>query len=151
MKMKELEDQHSLDVQKEPEDWQLAQFLAVLRKFQVNISFEKGEETMMLTKECNVLVQRKLPQKMPNPGSFLISCTIGIITFKKALCDLGSSINLMSFSVMNKLGIQEVQPTKISLEMADKSLKKAYRLVENVLVKVEDLYLPASFVLLDTG
>ncbi|XP_057734400.1 uncharacterized protein LOC130949785 [Arachis stenosperma] len=76
---------------------------------------------------------------------------MGTITFVKALCDLGSSINLMPLSVINKLRIQEVQPTRISLEMVDKSLKRAYGIVENVLVKVEDLYLPRDFMILDTG
>ncbi|XP_057721385.1 uncharacterized protein LOC130935591 [Arachis stenosperma] len=87
---------------------------------------------------------------MSNPRNFLILCTIGTTIFEKVLCDLRSSINLMSLSVMKKLGIKEVQPTKISLEMVDKSLKWAYGLVENILVKVEDLYLPADFVILDT-
>ncbi|XP_016192162.1 uncharacterized protein LOC107633042 [Arachis ipaensis] len=88
---------------------------------------------------------------MPNPESFLIPCTVGTITFEKALWDLGSSINLMPLFMMRKLGIQEVQPTRISLEMTDKSLKQAYSMVKNVLVKVKNLYLPAEFVILDTG
>ncbi|XP_057760218.1 uncharacterized protein LOC130980570 [Arachis stenosperma] len=91
-----------------------------------------------------------LPQKMPDPGSFLNPCTIGTITFEKALCNLGSNINLIPLFVMRKLGIQEVHPSKIPLEMANKSLKWTYGLVENVLVKVEDLYLPVDFMILDT-
>ncbi|XP_015954689.1 uncharacterized protein LOC107479058 [Arachis duranensis] len=110
----------------------------------------RGNETVVLTKECSTLVQKRLPQKFPNPESFLIPCSIGTITFEKALCDLRSGINLMPLSVMKKLGIQEVQPTRISLEVADKSLKRAFGVEENVLVKVEDLYLPANFVILDT-
>ncbi|XP_057758229.1 uncharacterized protein LOC130978330 [Arachis stenosperma] len=109
------------------------------------------EEPPVLTKELNALVQKKPPQKLPDPGRFLIPCTIGTITFEKALCDLGSSINLMPLSVMERLGIFEVQATKISLEMADKSLKKAYGLVKDVLVKVENFYIPADFIILDTG
>ena len=35
--------------------------------------------------------------------------------------------------------------------MASKSLKQAYGLVEDVLVKVEGLYVPADFIILDTG
>ncbi|XP_057719840.1 uncharacterized protein LOC130934270 [Arachis stenosperma] len=110
----------------------------------------RGDETIVLTNECSALVQKKLPQMMPEPGNFLIPYTIWTITFEKALCDLGSSINLMPLSMMKKLQIQEAQPTRISLEMADKSLKRAYGLVENVQVKTEDLYLPADFMMLDT-
>nr|XP_025631759.1 uncharacterized protein LOC112726547 [Arachis hypogaea] len=171
---KEPEEQPFPDMQEELDEEKLAQFLAILRKLQVNITFAKvlekqppsmaclkgviskettlkEDETMVLTKECSALVQKKLPPKMPDLGSFFIPCIIGTITFEKALCDLGSSINLIPLSVMKKLGIQEIYFTRISLKMADKSLKRAYGLVENVLVKVEDLYLPADFVILDIG
>ena len=67
------------------------------------------------------------------------------------MCDLGSGINLMPLSVIEKLGIYGVQATKISLEMADNSRKQAYEQVEDVLVKVEGLYIPADFIILDTG
>ncbi|XP_016173181.1 uncharacterized protein LOC107615649 [Arachis ipaensis] len=96
----------------------------------------REDKTVVLTKECSALIQTKLPKKMPDLGSFLISCTIGTSTFEKALCDLGSSINIVPLSVIKKLGIEEAQPTRITLEMADESWKQAYGLVENVLVKV---------------
>ncbi|KAL4357601.1 hypothetical protein AHAS_Ahas09G0203000 [Arachis hypogaea] len=88
---------------------------------------------------------------MPDPGSFQISCTIGSTTFEKALCDLGASINLMPLSVMKKLQIQEAKLTKIALQMTDKSMKPAFGLVENILVKVGKFFLLANFVILDTG
>ncbi|XP_016168332.1 uncharacterized protein LOC107610856 [Arachis ipaensis] len=145
MKKEEPKERPFPSVQQEPDDEQLAQFLVVLRKLQFTISFAKvleknppsmaslksmisekkalrGDETVVLTKDCSALVQKKLSQKLSDPESFLIPCTIGTTTFEKALCDLSSSINLMPLSVMKKLGIQEVQPAKISLEMADKSL-----------------------------
>ncbi|XP_057759371.1 uncharacterized protein LOC130979841 [Arachis stenosperma] len=109
------------------------------------------DEPVVLAKECSVLVQKKLPLKLLDPRSFLIPYTIGTITFEKELYDLGSSINLMPLSVMRRLGIPEVQSAKISLEMVDKTLKKAYGMVEDVLVKVEDLYIVVDFVILDTG
>ncbi|XP_015961420.1 uncharacterized protein LOC107485399 [Arachis duranensis] len=165
--IEEPEEYPSSDEQEEPKVEQIGRFLVIFRKLNVNSSHaeglekdppslaclkaSKGDEIVVLTKGCRALVQKKLPQKLPDPGSLLISCTIGTITFGKALCDLRSSINLMPLSVMKRLGIQEVQPAKISLEMADKSLKRAHGMVEDLLVKVEDLYLPADFVILDTG
>ena len=80
-------------------------------------------EPTLLIKELNALVQQTLPQKKQDPGKFLIPCNIGTMTFEKALCDLGSGINLMPLSVMEKLGIFEVQAARISLEMADNSRK----------------------------
>ena len=105
----------------------------------------------MPIKELDNLTRQRLPQKRQDPEKFSIPYTIGTMTFKKALYDLRSSINLMSLSVMEKLGIFEVQAARISLEMADNSRKQAYGLVEDVLVKVEGLYIPADFIILDTG
>ncbi|XP_020987582.1 uncharacterized protein LOC110275707 [Arachis duranensis] len=139
----------------ESKEEKIARFLAILRKLKANSShteaLEEEDGPVVLAKECDALVQKKLPEKLSDPRSFLIPCTIGTITFEKALCDLGSSINLMPLSLMKRLGILEVQRATISLEMADKTLKRAYGMVEDVLVKVEDLYIPADFVILDTG
>ncbi|KAL4294257.1 hypothetical protein AHAS_Ahas18G0210000 [Arachis hypogaea] len=132
---------------------QVAKFLGAIMKLNSNLFGNEtwGDEPPLFTNELNALDQLRLPQKKQDPGKFLIPCTIGTITFEKALCDLGSGINLMPLSVMEKLGIFEVQATKISLEMADNSRKQAYGQVEDVLVKVEGLYIPADFIILDTG
>ncbi|KAL4276473.1 hypothetical protein AHAS_Ahas20G0210700 [Arachis hypogaea] len=57
----------------------------------------------------------------------------------------------MPLSVMKKLQIQEAQPTRIALQIADKSMKSAYGLVENILVKVGKFFFLADFVILDIG
>ncbi|KAL4287888.1 hypothetical protein AHAS_Ahas19G0231200 [Arachis hypogaea] len=75
----------------------------------------KGDEIVVLTKEYSAIIQSNLPRKMPDPGSFQISCTIGSTTFEKVLCNLGASINLMPLSVMKKLQIKKEQPTRIAL------------------------------------
>ena len=67
-------------------------------------------ETVNLTEECSVILQRKLPQKLKDPGSFTIPCTIGNSIFEKALCDMGSSINLMLLSIFKRLGLGEARP-----------------------------------------
>ncbi|XP_016168509.1 uncharacterized protein LOC107611060 [Arachis ipaensis] len=139
---------HAPMVAKEPE---MPPYMACLKSILSEKTGLKGDKTVVLTKECSALVQKRLPTKMPDPESFLIPCTIGTITFEKVLCDLGSSINMIPLSVMKKLGIQEAQPTRISPEMADKSQKQAYKVVENVQVKLKDLYLHVDFVILDTG
>ncbi|XP_015940176.1 uncharacterized protein LOC107465723 [Arachis duranensis] len=99
--------------------------------------------------ECSAILQRGLPEKKDDPGRFYIPCTIGNITIEKSFCDLGASINLMSLSLMRKLHILELKSTRIALQMANKSIKQALEVVENVLVKVEKFFLPADFVILD--
>ncbi|XP_016206392.1 uncharacterized protein LOC107646744 [Arachis ipaensis] len=68
---------------------------------------------------------------------------------EKALCDLGASINLMPLSMMRKLAIEEIKPTRMSLVMADRSIKTPNGVVENLLVKVGEFIFPVDFVILD--
>ncbi|XP_075486207.1 uncharacterized protein LOC142525801 [Primulina tabacum] len=79
-------------------------------------------ETVKLTEECSAILQRKLPQKLKDPGSFTIPCVIGGSRVNRALCDLGASINLMPFSIYRTLELGEVKPSTITLQLADRSL-----------------------------
>ena len=58
---------------------------------------------------------RKMPQKLKDPGSFIIPCLIGNALFEKALCDLVASINLMPLSIFKKLGLGEAKSTTVTL------------------------------------
>ncbi|XP_015955490.1 uncharacterized protein LOC107479904 [Arachis duranensis] len=71
------------------------------------------------------------------------------MTLERALCDLGASINLIPLSMMKKLAIEEVKPTRMSLQMADRSLKIPNKVVENLLVKVGEFIFLTDFVILD--
>ena len=104
---------------------------------------------MNLTEECNAILKRKLSQKMKNPGSFTIPCTIENSIFERALCDLGASINLMPLSILRRLGLGEARPTTITLQLADRSPKHPRRVVEDVLVKVDKFIFPTDFIVLD--
>ena len=86
---------------------------------------------------------------MKDPGSFKIPCTIGSLNFKKALCDLGVSNNLISLSVFWKLGLGEAKPTTISLQMVDRSLTYSRGVIEDILVKVDKFIFLMDFVVLD--
>ena len=107
------------------------------------------KEIVILTQECSAIIQRRLPPKLKDPGSFILSCTIGNKTLDKALCDLGASINLVPLSLMKQFAIEELRPTRMSLQMADRSLKIPNGVVENLLVKVGEFIFPADFVILD--
>ena len=68
-------------------------------------------KTLALTEECNAVIQKKLPPKLKDLGSFTVPCAFGDTMFKKALCDLGASINLMPLSIYKRLKLGEVKPT----------------------------------------
>ena len=72
-------------------------------------------ETVKINEECSTIIQNKLPPKLKDPRSFTILCIIGRYTCSKVLCDLGASINLMPYFVMQKFGLDEPKPTNVSL------------------------------------
>ena len=55
----------------------------------------------------------------------------------------------MPLSVFRKLGLEEVKPTTISLQLADRSIKYPRGVIEDVLVKVDKFIFPADFIVLD--
>ena len=88
-------------------------------------------------------------RELKEPGSFSVLCTIGKLKIDRTLSDLYVSINLMPYSVYKKLGLQEPQPTYISLVLPKKTLIYSRGIVENLLVKVGKFIFPDDFVILD--
>ncbi|XP_045831665.1 uncharacterized protein LOC123923067 [Trifolium pratense] len=107
------------------------------------------DEMVSMTEECSALIQRKLPQKRKDQGSFTIPCSIGNLNIGKALCDLGASINLMPLSMMKKIPGAIAKPTKMGLSLADRSIVCPEGILHDVLVKVGGFVFPAYFVVLD--
>ncbi|KAK6133768.1 hypothetical protein DH2020_032479 [Rehmannia glutinosa] len=151
---------------------QFAKFVGMFKKLHINVLFAEAMKHMSnyakflgkamsnknkwaengivnLTEECSALIQRKIPQKLKDPGSFTIPCTIGDIFFDNVLCDLGSSINLMLLSVLRKLGLVEVRPSTVTLQLADRSLVHPMGILEDVLIKVDKFIFPVDFLVLD--
>ncbi|XP_016500138.1 uncharacterized protein LOC107818610 [Nicotiana tabacum] len=105
--------------------------------------------TVTLTQTCSVVVTRPIAEKLSDPRSFTIPCTIGNYAFAKALCDLGASINLMPLAIYKKLGIRRARPTSMLRHMVDRTVKRPSGILDDVLVQVGKFVFPADFVILD--
>ncbi|GJS14394.1 reverse transcriptase domain-containing protein [Tanacetum coccineum] len=101
-----------------------------------------------VSENCSAIILKKLPEKLEDPGQFLIPCTFSELKCK-ALADLGASINLMPFSVYTKLGLPALQSTRMTLELANCSLCVPKGIARDVLVPVGRLTFPADFVVVD--
>ncbi|KAI5317261.1 hypothetical protein L3X38_036968 [Prunus dulcis] len=112
------------------------------------LNFTPSEE-VKLNKNVSAVLQRKLPPKLEDPGSFNIPINIGDKTVGRAMLDLGASINVMPYSVYQALGLEGIKKTSIRLELADHSIKYPRGIVEDILVQVNTLILPADFVVMD--
>ncbi|GKB34236.1 reverse transcriptase domain-containing protein [Tanacetum coccineum] len=66
-----------------------------------------------------------------------------------ALADLGASINLMPLSIWKKLSLPELTPTRMTLELADRSITRPKGVAEDVFVKVGSFHFPTDFVVVD--
>ncbi|KAL5556754.1 hypothetical protein UlMin_038990 [Ulmus minor] len=104
---------------------QMPKYAKFLKEVLSNKRRLEGNEKVMLTEECSAILQRKLPQKLKDPGSFTIPCTIGDFEFDR------------------------VKPTMVTLQLADRSIKHPRGIIEDVLVKVDKFIFPADFIVLD--
>ncbi|GJR98483.1 reverse transcriptase domain-containing protein [Tanacetum coccineum] len=102
-----------------------------------------------LNEHCSAVILNKLPEKLRDPGKFLIPCDFPGMDECLALADLGASINLMPLSMWKKLSLPELTPTCMTLELADRSISQPVGVAEDVFVKVGKFHLPADFVVID--
>jgi hypothetical protein len=103
-----------------------------------------------MTEQVSAILQCKLPLKYKDPGCPTITCMIGVSQIERALLDLGASVNLLPYSVYLQLGLRDLKPTSMTLQLADWSMKIPRGIVEDVLNKVDKFYFPMDFIVLDT-
>nr|GEU76384.1 reverse transcriptase domain-containing protein [Tanacetum cinerariifolium] len=102
-----------------------------------------------LNEHCSAILLKKLPEKLGDPGKFLIPCDFSGMDECLALANLGASINLMPLSVWNKLSLPELSPTCMTLELVDRSISRPVGVAKYVFVKVRKFHFSADFVVVD--
>nr|GEW29433.1 reverse transcriptase domain-containing protein [Tanacetum cinerariifolium] len=101
-----------------------------------------------LNENCSAVILKNLPEKLGDPGKFLIPC--GFSELKcKALADLGASINLMPLSVWKKLGLPDLILTRMTLELANRVICTPDGIARDVFVLVGKFTFPTDFVIVD--
>nr|GEU85529.1 reverse transcriptase domain-containing protein [Tanacetum cinerariifolium] len=103
----------------------------------------------LLNEHCSAVLLKKLPEKLGDPGKFLIPCDFPGKAECLALADLGASINLMPLSVWNKLSLLDLSPMCMTLELVDRSISRPVGVAEDVYVKVGTFHFSADFVVVD--
>lgn len=103
------------------------------------------------TEECSskILNKAKLPTKLKDPGNFTVQVIIGKCLNARGLCDLYTSINLMLWFMFKKLGLGDPKLTTILLQLADHSVARPNKIIDDVLVQARSLIFPVNFVILD--
>ncbi|XP_021762511.1 uncharacterized protein LOC110727253 [Chenopodium quinoa] len=147
-------------------------FLDILKKLHINIPFidaisempyyakflkdmlsnkKKLEENAIvaLTTECSAILQNTLPKKLGDTGNYSIQVKLGDIEINRELYDLGASVSLMPLFICKKFQMGELKPTRISLQLADRSVKFPFGVLEDVPLHVGKFFIPCDFVVME--
>ncbi|CAN6566748.1 unnamed protein product [Malus baccata var. baccata] len=108
-----------------------------------------NKEVVKVSENVSAVLQRKLPQKCKDPGSFTIPCVIGNTKFEHAMLDLGASINIMPYSIYASMNLEELKNDGVIIQLADRLNAYPKGVLEDVLVQVNDLVFPADFYVLE--
>ncbi|GJV70021.1 DNA-directed DNA polymerase [Tanacetum coccineum] len=128
---------------------QMPKYAKFMKSLLTNKAKLKEACTITMNERCSTVLLNKLSSKEKDLGSFTIPCNIGQLHIDNALADLGASISLMPYMMYEKLGLGEPNSTRMSLELADRSIQYPRGILENVLIKVDKFILPIDFVILD--
>nr|GEV87824.1 reverse transcriptase domain-containing protein [Tanacetum cinerariifolium] len=112
-------------------------------KFVKNFRNLHFELTMTSVNEnCSTVILTKLPEKLGDPGKFLIPCDFPEFDECLVLADLGASINLMPLSIWKKLSLPELTSIQMILELADRSTTRPAGIAEDKLTEAPILVVP---------
>ncbi|GJX86685.1 transposon ty3-I gag-pol polyprotein [Tanacetum coccineum] len=159
-------------LKKENEKEQFQKFLGDLQQLHINIPFietleqmpkyakfmkdllskkRKGSEVsqIILNEQCSAVILNKVSPKEKDPGGFTIPCIIGQSGITKALTNLGASISLMLYSMFLRLNLGDLKPTRMCIELPNKTTQFPKEIAENVVVKIDKFVFPVDFAILD--
>ncbi|KAG8503647.1 hypothetical protein CXB51_001627 [Gossypium anomalum] len=157
---------------KDRSDEKFSKFLKLLKKLHINLPFIEAlsqiPNSMKFLREllankrkldeashvelnavCSAILQNNLPNKLKDPGSFTIPCLIGSLDVNHALADLGASINFMPYKMFKHLGLRKPKQTRMSIQLADKTIRFPRGIIEDVLVKIDKFIFPVDFVVFE--
>ncbi|GKB22625.1 reverse transcriptase domain-containing protein [Tanacetum coccineum] len=153
--------------QKEKDEVQIHKFWQMFKQLHINITladalilipkYQKTLKSLLSNKEklielantpvsenCSTVILKKLPEKLGDPGKFLIPGGFNELKCK-ALADLGASINLMQLSVWKELGLPKLIPTQMTLELANRDICSPKGIARDVFVPVGKFTFPMIF------
>ncbi|CAN6723512.1 unnamed protein product [Malus baccata var. baccata] len=128
---------------------QIPKYAKFLKKLCTTRKQIREKEVVHVSENVSALLQRKLPPKCKDPGSFTIPCVIGNTRFDHAMLDLGASINVMPYSVYASMNLGKLKNDGVIIQLADRSNAYPKGVLEDVLVQVDHLIFPADFYVLD--
>jgi hypothetical protein len=126
------------------------------RNWRKNKASHAQEETVKMINtirsEYDHLLTPPFLVKKDDLGVPTIECTINKRILHKTFSDIGSGINIISKVTYEYLfGSKPLYPTYMQLQIADQSIRFLEGISKDVLVQIQDRYVPADFMVLVKG
>ncbi|XP_074271519.1 uncharacterized protein LOC141595449 [Silene latifolia] len=81
-----------------------------------------GDGVVPLRGEFSAILLNPMPEKLQDPGNFSIPCMVDNVNIKRALCDLGASVSILPLPIVKKVGLHDMIPTSMTLQLANRSV-----------------------------
>ncbi|GJR97127.1 reverse transcriptase domain-containing protein [Tanacetum coccineum] len=108
---------------REKDDILASKFMEIFRNLHFELSF--ADALIHMPKfGLQLVVLKKLPEKLGDPGRFLIPCDFSEFDSYLALADLGASINLMPLSIWKKLQLSGLTETRMEAHAVIRCLRR---------------------------
>ncbi|XP_019438992.1 PREDICTED: uncharacterized protein LOC109344674 [Lupinus angustifolius] len=122
----------------------MKEFLSKKRSYQV-------VEVIHLNASCSAILKSNIPRKQEDLCSVTNPVTVGKVNVGKTLVDLGASVSLIPLPLMRIIGGVQLKPTRMSLQLANRSIKYPEGVVEHVMVKVDRFLILVDFIVIDVS
>ncbi|KAM1901163.1 hypothetical protein EV1_029825 [Malus domestica] len=113
---------------------QVPRYAKFLKELCTTRKMMSTKEVVKVGENVSAILQRKLPPKCKDPGSFTIPCVIGNTRFESAMLDLGASINVMPYSIYASMNLGALKNDGVIIQLADRSNAYPKGVLEDVLV-----------------
>ncbi|XP_070667824.1 uncharacterized protein [Malus domestica] len=128
---------------------QVPRYAKFLKELCITRKRISNKEVVKISENVSAVLQRKLPLKCKDPGSFTIPCVIGNTRFEQCMLYLGASINVMPYSIYASMNLGDLKQDGVIIQLADRSNAYPKGVLEDVLVQVNHLIFPADFYVLE--
>ncbi|CAM8940532.1 unnamed protein product [Rhodiola kirilowii] len=127
---------------------QIPKYAKFLKELCTNRRRGNFKDQELMSRNVSAVIQRAVPPKCGDPGTYTIPCTIGNIRIENCMLDLRASINVLPYSIYSCLRIGPLEPAGLTIQLADRSCKQPEGKIEDVLVQVGELVFPIHFYVL---
>jgi len=103
-----------------------------------------------LTSSANFILSHQMPGNYKGHSCPIVSIVIRDQLIHRALLDLEASVNLIPFTEYERLELGELKPTKMVIQLADRSTRVPRGIVEDVLIRVGKFIYPVDFIMIET-